>query len=213
MFESVKDSLCTERTIRCRDTCICAMVVLILDDACILMIDNAVWLIRAKVHEGGTPNSEGDEGVVVRTWKSSNDPRESEPLQHPPQNPPPRGSSIPYPSILLCNPAIQSYQHENTADRAWGGIAEAVDVRAEDVSVSSGIEVGVVDIVFVADDCKGRFGGLARIGRILAAASVSHMCVSRVFIASGPTPPSSSNSLPSKRLSAAQPPPCSQTSV
>jgi hypothetical protein len=54
-------------------------------------------------------------------------------------------------------------------DRACGGIAKAVDVRAENVSAGSGIEAGVVDVVFVADDCKGGLGGVAGIGRTLAA--------------------------------------------
>src|SRR3954467_15596073 len=81
--------------------------------------------------------------------------RDSEPFQHPPQNLPPKPPLI---HTILQYPSIQSYQRENTADRACGDIAEAVDVGAEDVNVGSGIEVGVVEVVFVADDCKGGFG-------------------------------------------------------
>jgi hypothetical protein len=55
-----------------------------------------------------------------------------------------------------------------------------VDVGVADVNVGNGIEVGVVDVVFVVDDCKAGSGSVARIGGTLAAGWVSHMCASRV---------------------------------
>jgi hypothetical protein len=57
----------------------------------------------------------------------------------------------------------------------------AVDVEPEDVSVDSEIKVGVVNVVFVADDCKGRFGerGQSR-GNISARLSVIYIYALRV---------------------------------
>jgi hypothetical protein len=80
----------------------------------------------------------------VRTGKSFSDPL--------------REQTLLTPTPICPQTSAHPYQRGNAADRACGDITEAVDVGAGDVSVGNRIEVGVVDVVFVADDCKGGFG-------------------------------------------------------